>query len=227
MFEAIPSRLWLGASYQAQPGLGSMRLKGSLDLVDEQHNSVRLPVTFDTALPDITRVGVRFKPTAKFEVRGSADSTRWSVLKTQCVGLVPHPCEVDRAGAATTEGGALQNIRRYWKDTYGAHLGASHWVKPELELYAGVAFETGASPDETLRPDLPDADNIAPAVGARVEIGDGFFLTGTYTHIQYLDRNNVGKSQLATPPEPTRWPDGGGEYRQWIGVANLNVEKHF
>ena len=227
MAEAIPDRLWFGASYQAQPGLGPMRLKGSLDLVDEQSNHVHFNVTFDTALPDITRLGVRFKPTQAFELRFSADYARWSVLHTQCVGFAPHPCEVDATGAATAEGGALQNIRRYWKDTYGAHVSASHFIKPEVELYLGVAFETAASPDETLRPDLPDADNIAPAVGGRFEIARGLFAAATYTHIQYLNRDNTGKSELATPPMPTRWPDGGGEYKQWIGVLNVNVEKQF
>jgi long-chain fatty acid transport protein len=227
MVEAIPNQLWVGASYQAQPALGPMQLKGSLDLVDEQKNPVHFDVTFDTALPDITRIGVRYKAAQTFELRFMADYTRWSVLHTQCVGLVPHPCVVDATGAATSEGGALQNIRRYWKDTWGAHVSASHWLKPGLEIYAGIAFETAASPDETLRPDLPDADNIAPAIGARFEISRGLFVTGTYTHIQYLDRDNTGKSELAQPVLPTRWPDGGGEYKQWIGVANLNVEKQF
>jgi long-chain fatty acid transport protein len=227
MIEAIPNQLWFGASYQAEPGLGPMQLKGSLDLVDEQNNPVHFNVTFDTALPDITRIGARFKPSPTLELRFAADYTRWSLLHTQCVGLDPHPCVVDSTGAATAEGGALQNIRRYWKDTFGVHLSASTWVKPEIEVYFGLAFETAASPDETLRPDLPDADNIAPAIGARVEVSHGFFVTGTYTHIQYFDRDNTGKSTLATPPLPTTWPDGGGQYKQWIGVANLNVEKQF
>jgi long-chain fatty acid transport protein len=227
MWEAMPGKLWFGASYQAQPGLGPMKLKGSLDLVDEQQNPVHFPVTFDTALPDITRIGARFKASPTFELRLSGDLTRWSVMHTQCVGLDPHPCEVDAAGNATGEGGALQNIRRYWKDTWGVHVSASHWIKPEIEVYAGIAYETAASPDETLRPDLPDADNIAPAIGARLEVSKGFFVTGTYTHIQYFDRDNTGKSQLAQPNLPTRWPDGGGEYKQWIGVANLNIEKQF
>ncbi len=225
MLEAMPDQLWLSASYQAQPGLGAMQLKGTLDLTDEQGNQAHLPVTFDTALPDILRIGGRFKPVPTFELRLVGDFTEWSVLRTQCVGLDPHPCVVDANGAATGDSGALQNVRRYWKDTFGVHLSASHWIKPEVELYGGLGFETAAVPDETLRPDLPDANNLAIGLGGRFELSHGLFLAATYTHIQYFDRNNIGKSDLATPPLPTKWPDGGGVYKQWIGVFNLNVEK--
>jgi long-chain fatty acid transport protein len=227
MAEVVPDRFWVGASYQAQPGLGPMRLKGTLTLVESDSNSATVPVTFDTALPDILRLGARYRASDTFELRLNADYTRWSRLHTQCVALEGHPCIVDATGEDAGDGGTIQNIRRFWNDTYGVHLSASHWLRPEIELYGGAAFETAASPDETLRPDLPDADNIALAIGGRFEIARGFLLAATYTHIQYLTRDNVGKSQLAQPLLPTKWPDGGGIYQQWIGVFDLNVEKRF
>jgi long-chain fatty acid transport protein len=227
MVEAVPNHVWIGASYQAQPALGPIQLKGDLTLSDNGGNSATVPVTFDTALPDIVRFGARFRPSDTFELRLSGDITRWSVLHTQCVAFEGHKCVVDATGADAGDGGTEQNIRRYWNDTWGVHVSASHWLSPEVELYGGVAFETAASPDETLRPDLPDADNFALAGGGRFEVGRGLFFAATYTHIQYLNRDNTGKSELAQPVYPTKWPDGGGKYSQWIGVFNLNVEKRF
>jgi long-chain fatty acid transport protein len=226
MVEAAADRLWLSASYQSQPGFGPMQLKGTVVLSD-MSGGATLPVTFDTALPDIIRVGARYRTSDTFELRLMGDLTRWSVLHTQCVAIEGHPCIVDASGADAGDGGTVQNIRRYWKDTYGIHLSASYWVRPEVELFAGIAGETGASPDETLRPDLPDADNLAVALGGRFEILPALLVAGTYTHIQYANRDNTGKSQLPLAAPPTRWPDGGGKYTQWIGVLNVNVEKRF
>jgi long-chain fatty acid transport protein len=123
--------------------------------------------------------------------------------------------------------GTLQNVRRNWRDTYGIRGGVSYWVKPTFEVFGGVGFETGAAPDETLDPALPDADNIAPAAGVRVEIIPKLFLAGSYTHIQYFNRDTVGISQTAQPELPTKRADGGGKYTQWIGTFNANVQMQF
>jgi long-chain fatty acid transport protein len=228
MLEAIPNHLWLAASYQAQPGLGSMTLKGSLD-VTYRDSLLPLQITFDQALPDILRLGARFRPNDSLELRIAGDFTRWSVMGSQCVVIEGHKCAVDSTGAdASGENGTVQqNLRRHWNDTYGVRAGASLWLKPEVELFAGVGIETAAVPDETLDPSLADAVNISPALGGRFEIWRAMYLAASYTHIQYLNRDNTGKSTNADAELPTRRPDGGGKYTQWIGVFNVNVEKQF
>src|SRR5215471_277056 len=222
--EALPNALWIAASYQAQPGLGPMQLKGTLTLTYGAGGGPT-PVTLDQALPDIWRWGARFRPSEVLELRLFGDFTRWSVMATQCVAAEGAVCAVDQTGAAV--GAVFQNLRRKWKDTFAVHAGASYWVKPEIELFAGIAGETAATPDETLSPDLPDANNVAVGVGGRFEIARSLFLGASYTHIQYVNRNNIGKSQLPNALPPTKWPDGGGIYSQWIGVFNANLEKQF
>jgi long-chain fatty acid transport protein len=228
MFEAIKDRLWLGASYQAQPGLGPMTLSGSL-VITYGTGTLPTDVEFHQALPDIIRLGARFRPTNVIELRLSGDRTRWSVMQTQCIGQVGHTCAVnaDGAGASDLPGGTIQNIRRNWRDTYAIRGGASFWIVPKVEVFGGVGFETAAIPDETLDPMLPDADTIAPALGARVEIIPKFFVAGSYTHIQYFNRDTIGKSQTAMAEPPTQRADGGGIYKQWIGTINANVEMAF
>jgi long-chain fatty acid transport protein len=205
-----------------------MTLKGTLNVTD-QGSTLPLRVTFDQALPDIVRLGGRFRPTDALELRLSGDFTRWSVMASQCVVIEGHNCAVDATGAdASGENGTVQqNLRRKWKDTYGVRAGASLWPKPEVELFAGVGFETAAVPDETMDPGLGDADNVSPAVGGRFEIFNALYLAASYTHIQYLNRDNTGKSENFNAELPTRRPDGGGKYTQWVGVFNVNVEKQF
>ena len=227
MVEAIADRLWVGAGYQAQPALGPMQLDGSLVTV-YQGGRTELPVSFHHALPDIVRVGARLRPAPSYELRLHGDVTRWSVLQTQCVGIRDMPCAVYASGADATPGATtVRNLRRHWRDTFAVRAGGSYWVRPALEVFAGIGFETAAVPDETLDPGLPDGHTGQAALGARFQAGRTLFVAASYTHVQYIDRDNVGRSRLAEAELPTRRPDGGGRYQQWVGLLNLNVEKRF
>jgi long-chain fatty acid transport protein len=232
MLEALPERLWIGASYQAQPGLGPMTLTGKMIIsYNPTPTSGTMPwdVNFNQALPDVIRLGARFRPNNGIELRVSGDYTRWSVMKTQCVAAQGYECAVSATGAdaSGTNGAVLQNLRRYWKDTIAIRGGVSYWLKPTVEIFAGLGFETAAVPDETLDPGLPDADTIAPALGARVEIVPRIYLAGSYTHIQYLTRDITGTSDLTNAEIPTKRADGSGRYTGWIGTVNANVEMQF
>jgi long-chain fatty acid transport protein len=136
-------------------------------------------------------------------------------------------------GADATRGGfVIQNIPRNWNDTYGVRLGGSYWLNPDIELFAGLAYETGAAPDGTLEPGLMDADNIGAALGARFMAWDSFYIAVSYTHLQFFDRDNTGKSQLETingvdVGQASVQQDGGGKYTQWIGVIDVNAQKEF
>ena len=62
MFEAVTDRLWLGASYQAQPGLGTIALDGTLTRMLDGASAPADAVTYRQALPDIVRLGGVFAP---------------------------------------------------------------------------------------------------------------------------------------------------------------------
>jgi long-chain fatty acid transport protein len=227
MAEVVEHTLWLGVSYQAQPGLGPMKLKGTL-AQSYQGQTRPFPVEFSQALPDVVRAGLRWSASPALELRLSGTYMRWSVLQTQCLALEGHECAVDSTGAdATPDASVLQNLRRYWDDTYAVRGGGSVWVTPGLELFAGVGYETAAIPDRTMEPSLTDANNISGALGATLAVGGGFSLTGSYTHLYHFDRDTTGKSQLAMAESPTRRQDSGGKYTLWIGLFNLSVEKQF
>ena len=225
MLEAVPKRLWLAASYQSQPGMGAQALPGTLNLTSPYGN-VKYNVTFTEALPDIVRAGVRWRAKDDFELRVFGDYTRWSVNKTQCVALQGSACAVYPDGSAANNG-TLANYRRDWNDTFGIRVGASYWLKPSIEVFAGTGFETAAVPDATLNPSLADADNILLSGGARVLVAGWFYLALSYTQLVFFDRDNTGQSTLSNAAVPTQQQDGGGKYTQWAGFFDLNVEKRF
>jgi long-chain fatty acid transport protein len=234
MVEIVPKQFWLGASYQSQPGFGEQTLKGDLNLSGAggyQHYDAYL----NQALPDVYRAGLRFRPASvPWEFRLFGDLTRWSVMQTQCIAPQGQPCQVTTAGANPPGGQVQANFRRFWNDTYGVRVGASYWLNPSVELFLGGGYETGAVPDATLAPDLFDANNILAAIGGRFALTKTLFFMASYTNIQYLNRDNTGKSQLSVQPSngflwqpPTVEPDGGGQYTQWAGVFSGNLEAVF
>jgi long-chain fatty acid transport protein len=235
MLEAVPKQLYIGAGYQSQPGMGEMKLSGKLDLNGFARGENKIDVDFLQTLPDVLRGGVRWHlKDAPWELRLMGDWTRWSEFQHQCIVNAGKPCQISAAdGSSPTRGQPVaQNLRRFWNDTYGVHLGASYWPVYDTELFAGAWVETAAVPDATMSPDLTDATSITGALGARFMVSSGLFLTVSYSHWQFLDRDNTGKSQLAVKNGasvkiPTQEPDGGGVYKQWIGLAQFNAEALF
>lgn len=227
LLEAIPDRLWLAVSYQAQPGLGPMQLHGSLQ-VSFQGDSAPFAVTLNQALPDIIRFGARFRASPIVELRLYGDTTRWSRFGTQCIALAGQPCAVFSTGAdATPNLSTVQNLRRLWRDTYAARAGASVWARPDLELFAGLGYETAAVPDATLDPTFPDAASVRTALGARMQITAGLAINAGLTALWYASRDNTGRSELADAQPPTRRADAGGRYTLWLGLVNLGLEQRF
>jgi len=238
MLEAIPRRLWLGASYQAQPGLGEQVLKGSFTLstgaAPAYVPSAPLVqrVDFHESLPDVIRAGIRLAVTPGFELRAYGDYTRWSKMTSQCINTQASNSCLVHADGSGVGGGVVANLVRNWKDTFSAHLGTSVFVSPDVEIFGGAGYETGAEPDATVEPGTMDGNNISASLGGRFNIANYFFLAASYTQLQFLDRT-VTNSQLATLPngnpvsQPTYQQDGNGQYTQWVGVFDINMEKQF
>jgi long-chain fatty acid transport protein len=226
MVEAVTDRLWLGTSYQSQPGLGTIALDGTLTRTLDGTSAPADAVTYRQALPDIARLGARFRASQAFELRLFADVTRWSRLHNECVSSRGQLCALGPSGEAANAF-TIQNLRRAWNDSYGVRAGLSFWPSAAVELFAGVGYETAATPDSTLDPALPDAVAIRAALGGRCMIGGGWRLGAGVSDVQYLARDNTGRSALADPNVqlPTRRADGGGRYALWLGMLHLSVEK--
>ncbi|MGH7436925.1 MAG: OmpP1/FadL family transporter, partial [Polyangiaceae bacterium] len=150
MIEAIPSRLWIGGSYQAPPGMiGRSYLDGTLKYENPGSPAVNYNVDFHENLPDVYRAGVRFRASDAVELRLFGDMTRWSVMKSQCVNINAYgeDCliKANPFGADGTKNSSVQaNLLRNWNDTYNVRAGASYWINPDIEVFAGVGYETGA-----------------------------------------------------------------------------------
>jgi len=228
MYEAIPEKLWIGASYQAAPNFtGKVQLDGFL-----RNNLTGTPepdidVSLYQGLPDVIRLGARFAVRKDLELRLHADYTRWSLMDKQCLAAKDQPCEVNEDGSAAEGSAPILNLQRDWNDGFGVRGGLSYWPAEPTELFAGIGYDSNAIPDETLDPAITDFHDTSVALGGRFAIGERLHLAASYTHFFYIQRDTTGVSTVDEQQPPSRSPDAGGVYTQTIGVLNVNLDVNF
>ncbi len=206
-------KLWLGASYTSQPNVvGGMTLEGNLNNTLGLAEPSVTPVELTQTLPEIIRFGVRYRPTAKSELRLFGDFTRWAVFDRQCVldkGVEGRSCEFDGVDTALDDPasfggdgpddgvvGVTQHLPRYWKNAGGVH------PTNNLTDIFGLA-DRQAAYQYRIR-DSIDAFDWAPEAGAQVSYSGGLI-----ENISSLGNAN----QLGYSPT---WFGGNRTARSWM-----------
>lgn len=235
-------RLWIGASYTSQPNVvGGMTLKGTLHNALTNTAPSNTPVELTQTFPDIIRLGFRYKPTDRVELRLMGDFSRWSVFDKQCVldaSIKGRQCNYDGASTALDKPeefgadgdgtkGVTQHLPRFWKDAGGVRVGASYWFIPQVEGYVGLGFDSSAVPVKTLDAALMDMNKITASLGARWQIVRNFAMALTITEIAYLKVDTKGKNVLNKFQAPSRQADANGVYKQNLVLANLYMDVSF
>jgi long-chain fatty acid transport protein len=230
---------WLGVSYQSQPGFGEHRLSGTLRNKIGNGDVTEQPIELTQNLPDVLRFGFRVRPIRRLELRLFAEYQRWSVFKNQCVldaTVADRKCAVLPDGSLdTANGGAgvVVVLPRDWKDGGGVRLGASYFVRDNVELYLGAGYDANVIPDKTLDPSMIDQEKVTVSAGGRLElVRRKLGLALTYTQVIYLDRTAPVRARDAdgqpiAPLAPSRNPDFGGKYSQALGLVSLALEYNF
>lgn len=235
-------KYFIGASYTSQPNItGGMRLEGTLQNALTVTQADQSDVEFTQSMPDILRLGVRIRPTDKYEIRVFGDYTRWSVMQSQCLLDAASDngsgCDFDGLddGIDNPEGvverdpnpGVVQHLPRFWKDSGGVRLGGSYWFIPELEGYIGGGYDSSAVPIETLDPALMDMHKFTVSAGVRWQIIKHLAMAFTSTEVIYLRTSTRGKSNLNRYAAPTRQPSGDGVYTQFLQLFNIYADISF
>ncbi len=219
--------LYIGLSYQSQPGFGEQKLKGELHttLGLEQEDVSKVTLTHE--LPDVIRAGVRYR-TLPWEYRLFGEYVRWSVFERQCLVSATTPgCKIAPDGSTPESPGVILNIERQWKDAFGIRGGVSRWLSEELELYVGAGYDSNAASDVGIDAALIDMDKVTASLGARISFLDGrLAVMPTLTHVFYFEREvEIAESERFVPP--TKTPNQSGTYNQAITLLDLGLEYRF
>lgn len=248
-----PKTLRIGVSYQAPPGHRkrdgswgqkqtgtlSKNLGGNLSGDDPETDKV----TVHHNMPDIFRFGGSVRPIDDVELRLFGDVTRWSLFREQCIApakgntatLSGEPfaddaeCEVTYTQPGDVDHGktsddVIANLPRQWKDAWGLRFGLSFWAIPEVELFAGVGYDSNAIPDRNLDPALTDFNDVSAALGARLKPIEQFTAALSYTHLFYVPRDTTDNAYDNTDfVAYSAGPDNRGKYTQTVGVFNIHL----
>lgn len=222
--------VWVGASYQSQPGFGTSRLEGTLTTSLAGRTSEQ-DVIMEQAMPDVARLGGRWRPNGEWELRLFGEYVRWSVLQHQCLlnaEVSGGKCSLNPDGSARADakGAVIQNIAREWKDAFGIRAGVSYWLSPPLELYIGGGYDSNAIPEKTLDPSLYDMGKVTAALGGVFELSESIALSATFTQVLYATRE-VSESKSQPFEIPSKQPSSAGTYKQSISVLDLNAQYRF
>ena len=230
-------KLYLGLSYQSQPGFGTTKMTGDTTLVFGAVPSDAVeptPSEFYQAWPDVIRFGARYTEPRAWEVRLFGEYARWSVVYEQCLlnsTVSPRSCRGDPPP------GKIVLVPRRWDDAFGIRAGGSYWLNDAVELYLGAGYDGNAIPDETIDPGIYDNDKVSVALGGRFELLEELILSVTYTQLFYPERTRAPREHLpgATVGDieglgftaPERDPDAAGTYNLNLGVLDVSLEARF
>jgi long-chain fatty acid transport protein len=222
LWEAIARRMWLGASYQSQPGFGTMELDGTLtNTLGSARPAQPVDVVFTEELPDIVRIAARGRPLRVLELRVELSWERWSQLDQMCLADAG-ASDLEAACATRADGSQLnsgyasdvvQVFARDWHDTFGARIGASYFAGHSLELLLGAGFDSSAIPDRTLDPSLFDMNKLLLAAGVTYTVG-AVALSLTVSDAIYFERDTRGVEGNESLALPSRQPANEGVFAQ-------------
>jgi long-chain fatty acid transport protein len=219
----VQDRLWVGASYQSQPGFGTMELSGALhNTLGRAQPAQPADVIFTQELPDIVRLGVRGRIVPEVELRAAADWTAWSRLGAMClvnedVPDIDAACETNGDGSLVRSEHAadvIQVFQRRWIDGFGLRVGGSYFWGEEVELYGGVGFDSNAIPSSTLDPALYDMAKYSFTLGGTYRVSEHLALSLTVIEVLYLDRDTRGIAGNESFALPSKQPANAGVYEQ-------------
>ena len=130
----------------------------------------------DITLPDALSLGVAYKPIDQLTLEFDAERTGWSSYNS---------LELRFGTPLAAFNGKVDP--KNWKDVWAYRFGAQYALTPKVDLRAGYAYDTGPSPNDTVGPELPDADrhNFSLGAGFHNDFGS---IDLAYMWVHWVDR---------------------------------------
>lgn len=184
LVKLVPQRLNVGVSYRSAvdldfSGKAAFTRGGSPDNIPAGlrqqlfDSDVKAPLT----LPHVINFGIAAFPLPNLIVSANIDLLTWSSYDKLSIAFTDEPARTSTA-------------RRDWDNTFAFRLGAEYQLLGDnLPVRLGLIFDQSPVPDDTVGPDLPDADRFIVTLGA------GYTWRGI--------RADVGYQFIATPEQQT------------------------
>ncbi|HYI01717.1 OmpP1/FadL family transporter [Hyalangium sp.] len=132
-----------------------MKFKGKGDFQDVpagfQGTLIDQPISSTVTLPGSANLGLGFTPLKNLTIALDAQLVLWSTFQDFGIEF---------------ENPALTNIvAKNWKDTWNYRLGIEYGLTENFLVRLGASYDPIPSPEDTLTPDLPDANRYKASAG--------------------------------------------------------------
>lgn len=211
--------LRLGASYTSQPGLGEMRLKGTLEQKIGITPSATTDVDVLQSYPDIVRLGAAYRASGSVDLRLHGEFARWSVLQNECVVHTGMPCAINPDGSSKTPGAVISNIPSDFHDAFAVHAGVGYWPAKRTEIFFDGGVDSSAVPASSLGTTLFDSFKILGTVGVRHRFSERIFVAASYTGVYYLPVTVTGETESKAPSDV---PNANGSYASHLSFCDVS-----
>ena len=124
-------------------------------------------------LPEQLAFGAAYDVTPRFRLLADATMTNWKVFEELVILF-------EDAGAVTLE----ENFKKTWAYRFGGEYG----ISDNTTLRLGFLTHKGASPDESVTPNLPEGDRSEVTAGVGTQLGKSLRLDLAYQYIDQADR---------------------------------------
>jgi len=187
------TNLSFGAAYRSsikldlQGDANFISTTGTGAFVFGSNKQIKTSASTEITLPDDLTLGVSWKPVPKWTLEFDADWTGWSTYKQLELKF--------SSGTLTKLNGNPE--AKNWKDVWAYRLGTQYAVTPKFDLRAGYAYDTNPAPDDTLGPELPDADrhNVSLGMGLHNDFGA---VDLSYMWVHWVDRTVSNAKETGT-----------------------------
>lgn len=164
--DVMKDMLTVGGAYR---GAVTLPFEGSVDFQDVpaefESRLVDQNLTADFTLPSQWQLGIMYKPMAKLRLGFDAWYVDWSSFRSLRVEFEDPSLTSDDP--------------KRWVGVWSYRLGGEYSVDDKIKVRAGFKYDPTPSPQDTLAPNLPDANRIA------VNVGGGYRLGGLQIDLAY------------------------------------------
>lgn len=153
--DAMPGLLTLGAHFRSRV---LMFTEGDADFSGFPDGAISdffsdQPIALDVELPASLGLGASLTPMEKLTLAVDVNWVQWSSIEQLFFEFQTNPL-------------LNQPLPKRWEDRWNFRVGGEYMVTDALAVRAGFVYDPTPSPEETLTPDLPDADRLKISVGA-------------------------------------------------------------
>ena len=178
--EAIKKYLLIGGTYRSAVHIDFDDGKAHFEGVPQAFRSQIYDGKVTTSLnqPDNFAIALATHPTDKLVLDAEIVWYGWGKFRSVDINFPNNPA------LSTSQ-------RKDWENTVNYHLGGEYTINKTWQARAGVLYDPSPSPDNTLGPDIPDANRLNLAIGATYKHDSGFFVDAGFQFIKLFTKTST------------------------------------